>query len=78
MPSAQHILEKLRSNNTLYYFPEEHKKNVKVGIFAHTAAQKCLEKNCPVRQQKYPYYWIVVPHIHKIPSFLHIEAVMYI
>ena len=76
MPSAQHILKQLWSSNTPNYFPEEHKKNIKINIFTHTATQKGLEKNCPVHQQKYFYYRIVMPHIHKIPSFLHIEAVI--
>ena len=67
LPSVQHILKTLCSSNIPYYFPEEHKKNVKIGIFAHTAAQKGLEKNYPFHQQKYSYCGIMMPHIHKIP-----------
>ena len=74
LPSAQHILERLRSNNTPNHFPEEHKKNAKVRIFPHTADKKCPGKNCSVRHQKYVYDTLVMSHIPKIGFLLHIEA----
>ena len=53
-PYAQPIVKKICFNNTSYHFPEEHKKNVKLGIFAQTSAKKCLERTVPFVSRSTP------------------------
>ena len=69
-PSTQHILEKLCSNNTSYHFPEEHKKNVKLGIFAQTSAKKCPERTVLFVSRSTPTMGLwCLTYIRYLPSF---------